>query len=270
MTTEPTQREGGSPPRSRLRAVALPAEHGGWGLTAEPALLGLLLVPTIAGAFLAVAAMVAFLARTPLRFVLVDRHRGRRLPRTVLARTVLLVEGAALLALAIAAVLTADAAFWWPAAVAAPLVAVELWFDTRSRSRRLLPELAGAVGVGSVAAMIVLAGGHASAEAAGAWLVVAARATTAIPHVRAQILRAHGRATRTSTLVVADLASVGAAAAAVMLEPAMLVGAITVLAVMGFEWATDRTVAPPKVIGLRQTGLGVLVVVATASGVHLA
>ncbi len=255
--------------RSQLRAVALPTEHGGWGLTAEPALLGLLLAPTVAGACLAVAAVVAFVARTPLRFVLVDRHRGRRLPRTVLARNVLLVEGTALVALLLVAVVTAHAAFWWPAVVAAPLVAVELWFDTRSRSRRLLPELAGAVGVGAVAAMIVLAAGHPSAEAAAAWLVIAARAITAIPHVRAQILRLHGRATRTSTLVIADLASVGVAVSAVRLDPTMRMGAVAIVFVMAFEWRTERTVAPPKVIGIRQTALGALVVLATALGVHL-
>ena len=67
--------------RSRWRSVAIPSEHGGWGLTAEPALLGLLVAPSIAGGVLAVAAVVAFLARTPLKLVLVDRWRRRRLPQ---------------------------------------------------------------------------------------------------------------------------------------------------------------------------------------------
>jgi hypothetical protein len=263
--TEPETR-----PRSPLRAVALPTEHGGWGLTAEPALLGLLLVPSVAGACLAVAAMLAFLIRTPLRFVLVDRHRGRWLPRTVLARNVVMVEGVALVTLVVVAVLTADAPFWWPAALAAPLVGAELWFDMRSRSRRLVPELAGAVGVCAVAAMIVLAGGHPSAEAAAAWLVLGARATTAIPHVRAQILRMHGRPTHASTLLLADLACVAAATAAVLVEPAMLAGAVAVLGIVAFERATDRRVLPPKVIGIRQTILGLLVVAVTAVGAHLA
>jgi hypothetical protein len=256
-------------PRSHLRAVALPTEHGGWGLTAEPALLGMLLAPSIAGACLAIAAMLAFVVRTPLRVVLVDRHRGRRLDRTVLARRVLLVEGAALVALVAAAVVAADASFWWPALVAAPLVVVELWFDTRSRSRRLVPELAGAVGVCAVAAMIVLAGGHSSTEAAAAWLILAARATSAIAHVRAQILRLHGRPSRTATLVVADLAAVIGVVAAVALEPSLLAGAVAVIAFVAVQRVTDRRAAPPKVIGIRQTVLGLLVVVATALGAHL-
>jgi hypothetical protein len=79
----------GAEARSPLRAVALPTEHGGWGLTAEPALLGLLVSPSVAGVALGLGALVAFLARTPLRVVLVDRWRGRDLDRTRLARRVL-------------------------------------------------------------------------------------------------------------------------------------------------------------------------------------
>ena len=45
-----------------------------------------------------------------------------------------------------------------PFAVAAPLFAVELWFDVRSRGRRLVPELCGAIGITAAAAAIVIAG----------------------------------------------------------------------------------------------------------------
>lgn len=76
----------GAPPapgrRSTLRSVALPTEHGGWGLTLEPVLLGLLLRWSGAGLCLGVAAFVAFMARTPLKVVLVDARRRRVLPRT--------------------------------------------------------------------------------------------------------------------------------------------------------------------------------------------
>src|SRR5665213_893101 len=45
--------------RSPLRAVAMPTEHGGWGLTAEPVLLGLIVAPSIAGGAIGAAAIVA-------------------------------------------------------------------------------------------------------------------------------------------------------------------------------------------------------------------
>ncbi|MCB0972737.1 MAG: YwiC-like family protein, partial [Acidimicrobiales bacterium] len=61
--------------------MAMPTEHGGWGLTLEPVVLGLLVAPSIAGTCIGLAAIVAFLARTPLRIVLVDLRRRRWLPR---------------------------------------------------------------------------------------------------------------------------------------------------------------------------------------------
>ena len=46
--------------RVRLRSIALPTEHGGWGFTLEPILLGLLVAPTWAGFGLAVATAIGF------------------------------------------------------------------------------------------------------------------------------------------------------------------------------------------------------------------
>lgn len=255
--------------RSALRSIAVPTEHGGWGLTAEPVLLGLAVAPSIAGLCLGSAAIIAFLARTPLRVVLVDRHRNRDLDRTGLARRVLLVEVAVIVALVAGAAVTATATFWWPAAIAAPLVATELWFDTRSRSRRLVPELAGTYGICSVAAMILLASGHPPAEAIAAWLILAGRATTAIPHVRAQIARLHQRSWSSRELIVTDLAALAVAIAAVAIDPAVAPGAVAVAGVVTIQRITARTPVPAKVIGIRQTILGLAVVAATVAGIHL-
>ncbi len=256
--------------RSPLRAVALPAEHGGWGLTAEPALLGLLVTPSIAGLALGLGAMVAFLARTPLRVVLVDRWRGRDLGRTRLARRVLAVELAALAGLvAVAGVTAAGSGWWWPALVAAPLVAVELWFDMRSRSRRLAPELAGAVGICCMAAMIVLAGGGDAAVAVGAWLILAGRAVSAVAHVRAQVGRLHGRIPSAPVLLAADVAALVAAGAAVGASRSLAAGALAVAATVALHrLGARRPVPPPAVIGVRQLVAGLAVVAVTALGVH--
>ncbi len=62
--------------RSTWRAVGLPDEHGGGSLTAEPALLGLLVAPSGAGVALAAAGLIVFVAWTPLKLVLVDRRRA--------------------------------------------------------------------------------------------------------------------------------------------------------------------------------------------------
>jgi hypothetical protein len=74
-----------------------------------------------------------------------------------IAVRVALVELLVLAILVAVVALGADDWFGVPLLAASPLVAIELWFDMRSRGRRLLPELAGTVGIGSVAAAISLA-----------------------------------------------------------------------------------------------------------------
>ena len=254
--------------RSMLRAVAIPTEHGGWGLTLEPGLLGLLVAPSLAGVCLAAAALAAFVARAPLKIVLVDRHRGRSLPRTRLARRVAAIELAVLAALVIGAVVLAEHPFWAPAIIAAPLILVEWWFEVRSRGRRLVPELAGAAGVCSVASMIVLADGGSGRFAAGVWAVLVARLVTSIPHVRAQINRLHGRPSRELGAVVADGLALVAAGVAVGLDRELAAGAVAIVAVVAIQRVTARGPVPrPVVLGIRQVAMGVGVVLVTALGV---
>ena len=256
--------------RSSLRTVALPSEHGGWGLTLEPGLLGLLVAPSVAGLALALAALVAFLARTPLKLALVDRRRGRDLERTALARRVAAVELMVLAGLVVTAVATASSPFWIPLVVAAPLVLVEGWYDIRSRGRRLLPEVAGAVAVCSVVAMVVLADGGSGALATGLWLVLAARVITSIPYVRDRIADLHGRSVEPRGTRLADGLALLLAVVAVAVDPQLVAGAAAVLAVVGLQrlsarWPTDRA----AVLGLRQMALGFGLVVVTALGVIL-
>ncbi|MDH3295665.1 MAG: YwiC-like family protein [Acidimicrobiia bacterium] len=264
-------------PKNRWREVALPSEHGGWSLTAEPVVLGLIAAWSWAGSALGVAAVVAFVARTPVKVVLVDRWRGRRLDRTVLAARIAVAELAVIIGLAVLAVLAADGAgswggtghwFWVPLAIAGPLIAVELWFDMRSRSRRLIPELAGTVGIGSVVAAIVLVGGGSVALAAGLWTVVSARAVAAIPYARTQVIRAHDRPVSLWPSDLAQLVAIGAAALAGLVDaiPAAPVAALAAIAV--FNLVAVRT-APRRavVIGIQQVIFGIALVVVTALAV---
>ncbi len=262
---------GSAPIRSPWKAVALPTEHGGWGLTLEPCLLGLLVAPSLAGVALAMATFLAFLVRTPLKLALVDRRRGRRLDRTRLATRIAAGEGLVLVALAAAATALAGPVIWLPVVAAVPLVAVEGWYEVRSKGRRLVPELAGAVGVSAAAASIALAGGASATLAVGLWLVLAGRCATSIPQVRAQVLALHGRSASAGSTVAGDLAAIGLGVAAVLLDGALLAGAVALLVVVVVQWLLARRPAPAaKVIGLRQLGLGLAVVLVTAAGALLA
>jgi hypothetical protein len=253
--------------RRPLVSVALPAEHGGWSLTLEPAILGLLVAPSAAGWALAGAALVAFVARTPIKLALVDRWRRRRLPRTELAERVAAVEMVVLAALLVVAAATAHAAFWAPLAVAAPLVGVELWYDVRSRSRRLVPELAGTVGIGAVAASIVLAGGGATTDAMGAWWIVAARAVAAIPFVRFQLRRAKGHTESWWRNGRWQAAAVAMAGVGLVAGPVPLAGFAAIVVLTSFHAAAAmRPVPRVPIVGAQQVVLGLGVVVATALG----
>jgi hypothetical protein len=212
--------------------------------------------------------VVAFLVRTPAKLVAVDRRRGRRLERTRLAERVASGELVLLALLVAGALVLAEPGFWIPGVVALPLVAVEGWFEVRSRGRRLLPELAGAVAVGSVAAMVLLAGGQTGRLAAGVWLVLAGRATTSIPHVRAQIARLHQRPPQARAAIAGDLAAAALAAVAWALVPGLAAGAVAVLVVIAVQRAASRRPVPrPVIVGAQQTALGIGVVATTAIGV---
>ena len=254
--------------RSMLRSVALPSEHGGWGLTGEPIVLGLLLAPSLAGLLVGLAGMIAFVARTPVSLVLVDGFRHRDLERTRLARRVAAIEISALVVLVAGATALAGPGFWWPVAIAAPLVSVQLWFDRRSRSRRLLPELAGAVGITSLVAAITLAGGGDTAVAVGAWAILAARALTSIPFVKSLVMKLHGKSTAQWTLITWDVVAVATVVTAAWLEPTLTAGAGAVVAVVALQRLTTLRPPPrPTVTGIRQTFMGLAVVVATWLGV---
>lgn len=254
--------------RSPWRAAAMPAEHGGWGLTLEPVLLGLLIGWSVAGVALGVAAFAAFLVRTPLKLVAVDVRHDRWLARSTLALRIAAGE-LAVLGTAVA-VVVADAGWRWlaPVAVAAPLVAVELWFDVRSRGRRLLPELCGSVGIAAVAAAIVVADGRGASLAAGAWLILGGRVVGAIPFVRVQILRLRRGAGPIWQSDAAQLVTIATGAIAVAVDHRTLAGALGLLALAAVQvvWVR-RPPVPAKVIGMRQLVLGLSLVTVTAIGV---
>ena len=256
----------------------MPAEHGGWGLTLEPGILGLLLAPSLAALLLGVAALLAFLVRTPLRLVLIGRHRADHGPRSVigLERTKLATRVAAfeLAAIGIAVIATAaladDPAWWLPMVIAAPLFAMALWFDMRSLSRHFIPEIGGSVAVAGVAAMGALAGGATWSLAIGAWLILGARIFSSIPHVRAQVLRIHGRVAPSAPTLIGDVAAIATGCVAVMIDGSLLVGALGIVGLVVIQRITlARPPRPAKILGIRQMALGFGVVGATAVGAWL-
>lgn len=178
--------------RVRIKTVALPVEHGGWGLSLEPVVLGLLVAPSLAGLSLALATVAAFLARHPLKIMVADRRRGRRFPRTRMAEAFALLYSSIALVSFAAAIISGPALLLVPIAIALPLAVIQLAYDFSSRSRALLPELSGATAMAAAASSLALAGGFKLGPALALWAILAARVLPTILYVRARLRAARG------------------------------------------------------------------------------
>lgn len=250
-----------------LKTVALPSEHGGWGFTLEPILLGLLVAPSWSGLGLGVFALAAFLTRHPLKLWLSDLRRGKRFPRTTLARNFAILYTSLTLAGLLLAFFSAKGSFGWPLLLALPLVGVQLWFYAHNQGRNLLPELAGAVAMGAIASSMVLAAGLEVPQAYGLWGVLAARSVASIYYARAQVRRARGEPVKLGAVFWAELLAIAALAfgAWAGLVSWLSVAALTTLLPLSL-YAFRKPPAPAKVVGWTQMALGLLVVLATALG----
>jgi MFS family permease len=125
-------------PVTRIKTVAMPAEHGGWALILEPIVLGLLLAPSWRGVLIGLAALSCFLTRHPLKLALSDRLKKRPLPRTALATRFACIYGVTAFLFWILAILDAPKDPFIPFLFAAPFVLVQLSYDAFGHSRKLL------------------------------------------------------------------------------------------------------------------------------------
>jgi hypothetical protein len=253
-----------------LKSVALPTEHGGWGFTLEPLLLGLLLSPGAHTLGLFLLGLFGFLARHPLKLLYQDLRRGKRYARTTLALRVAGVYLALALAGFLLALATAQGPFLLPLALALPLGAFMLWADLQGRARELFPEIAAALFMASLAPAGVLAGGLGEGVALGSFLALALRDVAALYYARTQVLRARGVAPRPFP---AHLALWGAVLLAGLAGQAGFLPwatglSLLLLALYG-SVALSRPPVPARVIGWTQMGFGLLVVLATALGYTL-
>ena len=257
-------------PRPSLRSIALPVEHGGWGFTLEPVLLGLLVAYSPAAWELSIAALAVFLARRPFKLFATDLVRRRWLARTTVAASFAALYGALALAGLIGALVTADARFLVAYAVAVPFAAVALYNDSQSKSRTIVAELAGSMAMGSTVAAIALADGWGWVDAFGLWFVLVARGTTAISLVRGQIRRVHEKPVGEVAIYGTQLATIAAMALAATLGavPWLAVVAIAGIGVLAYL-SLQRPPVAARVVGWTQIVTGFAVVMLTALGVWL-
>ena len=256
--------------RPRIRSIALPTEHGGWGFTLEPIILGLLVAASAPAWEISAAALGIFLARRPVKIVSTDIVRKRWLPRSKTALAFSVLYGGIALAGVVGAFLTTDGPFWIPVLVAVPFALYALRADAHSKNRALLPELSGSIAMGATVSAIAIGSGWDLAPAFGLWLVLAARDIAAIVLVRGQIRRNKGKPTGEPRIYAVQAACTGAVAVAAAFGIApwlsvLAIGLVGLVAVVSL----NRPPTEARVIGWTQIAVGLMVVLVTAAGVHL-
>jgi hypothetical protein len=264
----------------RWQAVALPPEHGSWGLVGEPVALGLLVALAWASLLVGVGAFAGFLAYRPAKLAWGDLRRGRRYPRTALALRFAAAFGlGACLALAGALLLDrAPAGPGWllPFALAAPFAVVFVVYDLRP-GRSWQGEVAAPVAFAATAAAMAWAGGLPPAVALSLWAVMSARSVPSVLYVRERLRLERGRdpdearrePARPAPAVAAHLAGLGAVAvlAAAGWLPWLAVLAVgLLLARAAWGLSALRRPATPRAVGFGEIAWGVVTVALVAAG----
>lgn len=257
-------------PSVKIRAVALPAEHGGWSLITEPIILGLLVAPSLGGLSLGLAAFACFLARHPLKIAVGDRRKKLVLRRTSFAdRFALGYTALAIIFFAIAVTKTPNESLW-PILFAAPLVLVQLIYDGLGQSRKLVPEIAGAIAVGSISTAIALAGGWSRPAAYALWIIVACRHVPTIMYLRVLLSRRRDRQRTSIDAAVIAVQLLALIAVAVLLvfkvAPALTLVVFALLFVRAVIGLLDRTAPVPKKLGISEIAFGAFTVLLVGAG----
>jgi hypothetical protein len=245
-----------------LRPIALPSEHGGWGILFEPILLGLIVAPSWAGSLIAVAFVFGFLARQPLKLALQDLMRGRSYPRTSWCWMFAgLYAVAAAAALAVAVMLKSPAILI-PLGLAGPLAITQIAYDASNRSRSLFAELCGATAMTSSATAIAIAGGMRIVPAFALAGIVVARLIPTIVYVRTLLRRAHGKRASSLPPLLLHASATGAVAAFAPLAAA----AAMIILFARAAWGLAHPPLPAKTIGWREIAFGAMTVALAAQG----
>jgi YwiC-like protein len=255
--------------RINIRAVALPAEHGGWALIIEPIALGLLVAPSIAGLFIGAGALACFLARHPLKLAVGDRRKNRILKRTSLAdRFVLLYVTLAIVFFTIAGV-NSPRGFLLPFIMAGPLLLIQFWYDANGQSRKPIPEVVGALAAGSIATAIALAGGWTS-TAFALWIIVACRHVPTILYLRVLFNRRRQdqRPSVNGAIIAVQLLPLIAVYVLLMLKaaPAVAIVVFAILFVRAVIGLFNQAAPTPRQLGISEIAFGAFAVLMVAAG----
>lgn len=238
-----------------LKAVALPVEHGGYGILLEAVLVGLGLAPTAAGVFYAFAFLAAFFMAQPAKVLLSEKVPLRvssRRKAAILMLAVYGLPGAVFFLLG----LNGTSASIFPALYVLLLFAAYQMLALLGRkNREFLTTVTGSMLLSAAAVFILLAGGSPLVKAVSVWILLGARAISAISYVRFRLRAARGDESGLRTAWTVHGVS------GLIILALVLLKAIPVLAAAGYFLiaarnayvaAAARAAVKPQVIGFQQ------------------
>lgn len=253
----------------RVRQVALPVEHGGWAFLLEPILAGLAIAFSTGAPWIVCLTIGAFLIRQPLKVLIVDRFGMRNRERASLAFRFLLCYGAifsiglagTLMSVGIQALLP----FVW----VFPLAIFQIYIDASRQSRKLIPELTGAVVMSASIAAIGIAANMPLVNAAALWAIFASRSIASILYVRERLRLEKGKQ---YSRTIPTLAHIAALFLVSMLAFYVLSSILTIMAMSVLAYRAIAGLSPGRSkmkamqIGVWEIIYGVIVVLSVVIG----
>jgi hypothetical protein len=219
--------------------------------------------------YISAGAFACFLARHPIKVAIGDRRRHRVLRRTSFADRFALLYVTLAVAFFAFVVANTSKESLVPLVLAVPLVLVQLIYDGLGLSRKLTPEIAGALAVGSIATAIALAGGWTRTTAYALWVIVACRHVPTILYLRAVLSRRRGQQQAVNGPVIA----VQLLALLVVLilfffkiAPAFALLVFVVLFVRAVIGLFNQAAPTPKKLGISEIAFGAIAVVMIGAG----
>lgn len=261
-----------SRPKFRLKSVALPNEHGAWGLLFEPIAASLAIAFSVGGIWIAVMTVGAFLSRQPVKVFVLNRL-GRRDPELSAAAVKFGSLYGAIFAMGFGGTLaTVGFSPLLPFVFIMPLLAAQIYYDSFRQGRKLLPELAGAISISASAAAIALAGGFHIISAFGIWLIFIARLVPSIIYVRERLKLEKGKAYSRVLPLSAQASGLAIVAflALFRIVPILPVFAMSLLSLRSIEGlASTRKKMRAMQIGVWEVVFGVITSLSLIVGYHL-
>ena len=256
-----------------LKRILLPAEHGAWGMLAEPIVAGLAIAFSPSAPWIALFIAAAFMARQPMKVLFAGlKAKTRWADHHRTALQYLLIFGSLALIAFAAFLFTSDTAALAPFAIAAPLVIYQFYFDITRRGRRLLPEIAGAAAISSSIAAMALAAGMGWALAAALWITFIFRLVPSIMYVRNRLRLEKGKPASIVEPIAAHFVALGGVGmlAAAGVGSYLTVAVFTLLmirAAVGLSPMRRRVKATK--IGIMEVVYGIVVAAAIITGYYL-